>query len=85
MVDIGEALREAWCRDYDIWVVGFIKHKQKKERWFRGYFGAAMALFYRYQDKYKSAYCYRMRPPKVLIKEAVSATNPMFERLIGRR
>lgn len=81
MVNLSEALQEALYRTYNIYVVGYIKNRRRKEKWIKKNHGAAEALASRYFSKYKSAYYYVMRPPGVMLKENYAAPNPLWERL----
>lgn len=67
-----------WSREYDLYVVGYIRRRQQVEQDFRS-FGRATALFRKYKKKYRSAY-FRVRiAPAVMMRRALNAPNALFK------
>lgn len=80
MTKFNKILKQVYGRKYNLYEVGYVRCRQKKESVFTSK-RKAERLFKQYQDKYKSAYFYINRPPSQMVSER----NAILSRIRNRQ
>lgn len=76
-----EIFKKKYCRNYNLYFVGFIKNRKRIEKFFRDKKKAKL-LFKSYQKKkYKSAYYFVSEPIPKSLKRMEKYGNPILKKL----